>query len=202
MTYRQLITLSAMAVVAIALVAAPAIAKRGVEIGEEAPAFELPGTDGEVHKLADHEDSIVVLHFCSEACPWSHGATPEIDKIAEKYSEKGVVFYGIDSGKNNEMDDLIKYTEDLELDFVTLKDKDNIYADALDAKQTPEFFIIGKDGKLAYHGAFDNRVSPAEAGEKNYVTAALDALLAGKDVDEPEVSAWGCSIKRAKRPAR
>ena len=31
------------------------------------------------------------------------------------------------------------------------------------------------------------------------IRAALDAVLAGKPVDEPETKAFGCTIKRAKK---
>lgn len=175
-------------------------AKNGLEIGAEVPKFELPGTDGKTHALADHDGKIVVLQFCSQNCPYSRGADPDIAKFAKTLAEKDVVLYGIDADKETTVESIKAYNDKRDLEFVTLKDVDNVYADKLYAKQTPEFFVIDSEGNLAYHGAFDNRVAPEEAGDVNYVLNAVNALLAGEEVEEPEVRAWGCSIARAKRP--
>jgi hypothetical protein len=64
------------------------------------------------------------------------------------------------------------------------------------ASRTPEIYIVDTEGKLAYHGAYDDRKAPDMAGETPYVANALDNLLAGEPVATPEVSAWGCTIKR------
>jgi hypothetical protein len=65
------------------------------------------------------------------------------------------------------------------------------------AKTTPEIFVVDKDGKLAYHGAFDDRAQPDKKGKTPYVENAVKALLDGKAVDPKEVKSWGCGIKRA-----
>jgi len=59
---------------------------------------------------------------------------------------------------------------------------------------------VDTHGKLAYHGAYDDRKAPDKTGETNYVAKALDALLAGEKVEKPVVKAWGCTIKRAPKP--
>ena len=58
--------------------------------------------------------------------------------------------------------------------------------------------MVGKDGVVVYHGAFDNRRAPDKKGDVNYLTEALDAVLAGEAVANPSVAAWGCTIKRVK----
>jgi hypothetical protein len=64
---------------------------------------------------------------------------------------------------------------------------------------TPHMFVIAKDGTLAYEGAIDNH--PAPNGDprtaKNYVSAAVDELLAGKPVTVAETKPYGCSVKYA-----
>jgi hypothetical protein len=56
-------------------------------------------------------------------------------------------------------------------------------------------FVVGKDMKLVYVGAIDSDASPAKLGETNYVTAALDAYAAGKEVAQSRTKSYGCSVK-------
>ena len=106
------------------------------------------------------------------------------------------VFYGIDSDKNNKPDQIKGYAKDAGVTYTILKDDGNQYADAVHAKQTPEVFILDKAGKLAYHGAVDDRKDPKADGANNFVRAALDEILADKPVTKTEVPQWGCGIKR------
>ena len=75
------------------------------------------------------------------------------------------------------------------------------YANRVGASRTPEVFIIGADGKLAYHGAYDDRAEPNEDGKTNYMARALDAILAGNEATSPKASSPGCPIDRALRPS-
>lgn len=54
----------------------------------------------------------------------------------------------------------------------------------------------GKAGQL--HGAIDDKKTPAPediAGAKNYVTAALDDVLAGRPAGTTQTEAYGCPVK-------
>ena len=66
------------------------------------------------------------------------------------------------------------------------------------AKTTPHMYVIDKNGKLVYAGAIDDKASTdledvKEA--KNYVSNALDELLAGKNVSFQSSTSYGCSVK-------
>jgi peroxiredoxin len=167
-----------------------------VEIGDKVPDFEMTDTEGNTHKLEDFEDKIVVLNFYSQHCPWIIGHNPHMNELAKEYMEKDIVFLGIDAHAGRSLEAIEEHRKEAELPYPILKDVDNKYADKMNAKVTPEIYIVDKDGNLAYHGAFDNRTSPPEEGEVNYVKNALDALLEGNDVEEPRVQAWGCGIVR------
>lgn len=171
-------------------------AASSLEIGKPLPDFALTDTTGKEHKLSDYAGKIVVMNFVSQECPFSRGADPSINAIAEKYADKGVIFLGVDSHKDTKPEAIAEYIEKTGISYPILKDADNAYADAVGAKVTPELFIAGKDGNLAYHGAPDNRTSPEGAPSEMYLEDALAALVAGKPVDTAEVKAWGCSIKR------
>ena len=79
-----------------------------------------------------------------------------------------------------------------------LLDADGKVGKAYDAKTTPHMFVIDKDGKLAYAGAIDDKPSADTAdiaGAKNYVTAAVESLIAGTPVETTSTKAYGCGIK-------
>lgn len=168
-----------------------------VEVGEAMPAFTLNDVNGREHKLSDYVGKIVVIEFCSQECPFSRGSDPHLAALAENYAEKGVVVLGIDSHHATAPEAIKKYAEEHGKKYPILKDTGNLYADETGAKVTPEVFVLDKDGKVAYHGAFDNRKSPEEKGETPYVENAVKALLEGAPVEPKTVKAWGCSIKRA-----
>jgi peroxiredoxin len=165
-------------------------------VGQAIPAFELPDLDGQKHSLEQYKDKIVVVEFCNIGCPYSRGTDPDLIALAQAYAPKGVVVLGIDSNSTNSVADIKKYAAEKGKTYPILKDQDNKYADALGAKTTPEVYVIGKDGKLAYHGAFDNRAQPDKKGNTPYVENAVKALLDGKPVEQKEVKSWGCGIKR------
>jgi hypothetical protein len=61
-------------------------------------------------------------------------------------------------------------------------------------------YVIDSNAVLVYHGAIDDKKSPDPAdipGATNYVTKALDEVLAGKPVSTPSTEAYGCSVKYA-----
>jgi hypothetical protein len=68
------------------------------------------------------------------------------------------------------------------------------------ATNTPQMFVIDKEGKLIYAGGIDDKPStdPADiATAKNYVTAALDEAMAGQPVAVSSAAPYGCSVKYA-----
>lgn len=167
-----------------------------LEVGKPLPDFTLTDSTGKEHKLADYKGKVLVINFSSPNCPFSKGADAAINALAEKY--KDAAFLGIDSNKNVTADDLNKHIAASKQPYPIVKDPENKYADALGAKVTPELFIVGKDGNVAYHGAPDNRTSPDSEPTEKYADAALQAMTEGKPIEKTEVAAWGCGIKRIK----
>jgi peroxiredoxin len=169
-----------------------------VAIGKELPGFALPDYTGKEHRLEKHRGKVVVLDFSSQHCPYSRAADPELAKITREYEEDEapVVVLSIDSHRATPPADIKEYAEEHDLPFPILKDEGNVYADELDAKRTPEIYIVDKEGVLRYHGAFDNRRKPDSDDYVNYVRKSVDALLADEEVDPETVSAYGCTIKR------
>ena len=65
-------------------------------IGAAAPDFSLPGIDGQTHKLADYQDSplLMVMFLCNH-CPTSQLYEGRVKKLVDDYQGKGVAFVAI-----------------------------------------------------------------------------------------------------------
>lgn len=166
--------------------------KSPVEIGKDAPAFELKGIDDKTYKLSDYKDKVVVLEWCSKDCPFSNNKQGYLTKmltLQKKYDGK-VVWLGIDSHNAHTAKDVKEFAAAEKIPYPILMDTDGTVGRKYGAKTTPHIFIINK-GKLVYMGApRDNKDE-----SRQYVADALDAVLAGKDVPLATTTSWGCTVK-------
>ena len=171
-----------------------------------APEFTLADVQGETHKLSDFKGKIVVLEWTNYDCPFvkKHYGSGNMQKLQEKYTAKNVVWLSICSSAPGKQGHFTpdtwgkKIAERKAQATAVLLDADGKVGRAYGARTTPHMFIVAADGTLAYKGAIDDKPSwnPATLKDaKNYVVAALDALLAGESVAVDETKPYGCSVK-------
>ena len=63
-----------------------------IELGERAPSFELPGTDGERHSLDDGRDvatPATVVYWTCNHCPYALAWHDRMLDVARDYAERG-----------------------------------------------------------------------------------------------------------------
>ena len=191
----------------VAMAAAVAVVTAGTAMAQKAaPAFELPDVNGTKHALAQYAGKTVVLEWTNYGCPfvrkfYDAGA---MQSLQQTYTGKGVVWLSICSSAPGKQGNLTKeeWLASIAKDGVkataVLLDPDGTVGKAYGAKTTPHLFVINADGNIAYQGAIDDKPSTkAEdiAGARNYLKAALDALLAGGTVETAETKSYGCSVK-------
>lgn len=167
-----------------------------LEIGAEVPGFTMTDHAGKEHSLEDYKEKVVILDFSSQECPYSRAADPLLNEMVKEMEGKDVVLLSIDSHNSTTPEQIAAYAEEHELTFPILKDEGNEYADKLGATRTPEFFVVDKEGKLAYHGAYDDGREPGD-GDTHYLKDAVMALLEGNTPDPATTKPIGCTIKRA-----
>lgn len=173
--------------------------KKPYKIGDSVEPFTLKchlGKERDLDKILG--EKIVVLDFWNFQCPVSKGFEDQLKAITEKYKDKDIAFYAVYSNTINSVDAIKKYAEEAKLNYPVLKDEQNKIADCFGAAVTPEVFVIGKDKKIHYHGAISDNKDAQEA-KNHFLTDALDALLAGKEVEVKESKAFGCTIKRVEK---
>lgn len=189
------VTLAAIAFFALAGTAAPPSA----EIGKKAPTFSLKDYNGTEHTLDQFlKNKYTVLMFIATQCPVSNDYNERMAKLHRDYASKEIAFVGINSNKQESVEEIKEHSTENGFKFVVLKDWNNVVADAYGAQFTPEIFVLNSEGVTVYHGRIDDGRNPAKI-KTHDLRETLDALLAGKPVPKPETKAFGCTIKRVKK---
>ncbi len=196
------------ATLAIALLTAQNSLAQAV-VGKPAPAFSATDTSGKQVSLAQLRGKLVVLEWTNPGCPfvgkhYDSGNMPATQKHA---IAKGATWVSIQTG----ISDDTKARSQLQSwqkakgasPILTIIDSDAKIAIAYRATTTPHMFIVNTKGVVVYAGAIDNKASanPADiATATNYVTQAIDEVVAGKAVSQPVTKSYGCSVKYPARP--
>ncbi len=172
-----------------------------LKIGDTAPEFKLTDTDGKEIKLSDYKGKVVIIEWFNPECPaitQHHEKAKTFNDMATAFKGKDVVMLAINSSASGKQghgkDKNAKAKKDFGMEYPILLDESGEVGKSFGATNTPHCFVIDKDGKLAYQGAIDNGKF-GKNGDKNYVKQAAEQLLKGETVTEPEVKAYGCSVK-------
>jgi peroxiredoxin len=177
-----------------------------IEPGDRAPAFELPGTDGETYSLTDFDDhdALLVVFTCNH-CPYAQATYDAMNAIAAEYESVAVV--GINPNDAEEypedsLERMVEYVEAGRIDISAyLRDESQAVARAYGAVCTPDPFLFTTEDdlfRLGYHGRFDDAMSPDEtpSGDPGFeMCEAIDAVLDCETPDPQFRAARGCSIK-------
>jgi peroxiredoxin len=173
-----------------------------LKIGTSAPAFRsLAGTDGKRYSLDDFTDKkIVVIVFSCNHCPYVQAYEERMIAFQREYGTKDVQLIAINSNETanypeDNFDEMVRRAKKEGFNFPYLRDDDQSVATAYGATHTPEFFVFDEQRKLRYHGKMDDNYQNPSAVKVSYLRNAVGALLAGKEVKEPETHSIGCTIK-------
>lgn len=172
-----------------------------LQLGEGAPDFTLPATDGNTYSLATFEGSkVLVVFFTTNHCPFVVNSDEVTRTTVERYRERGVTFVGINSnskGTNPEDDfvHMVARMQEHEFPWPYLYDESQDVAMRYGALRTPHFFVFDETRKLVYTGrALDDPREPS-ASTVNDLENALDQLLAGETISTPMTNPIGCNVK-------
>jgi peroxiredoxin len=165
-------------------------------IGGRVENFTLNDYNGKKHSLTDYKSSkVIVLMFIATQCPVSNAYNERMVQLYKDYSPKDVTFIGINSNKQESIEEIKNHANDNGFRFTILKDWDNKIADKLNASVTPEVYVLNNNFEILYHGRIDNSRREKDVTSQDLRTA-LDSILVGKLVDSKETKAFGCTIKR------
>ena len=172
-----------------------------LQIGESAPDFQLPATDGNTYGLSNLADAdVLVVFFTCNHCPYVIGSDEVTRQTALKYADQGVKFVGINSNSinthpNDDFPHMVQRMDEQKFPWLYLFDETQEVALAYGALRTPHFFVFDNDRKLIYTGrGVDN---PRETAKMtvNDLDRALAEHLSGQPVSVTLTNPLGCNVK-------
>jgi peroxiredoxin len=174
-----------------------------LELGTPAPAFSLPDV---VSKRAISLDSfgapkaLLVMFICHH-CPFVKHIKDELGRLGRDYAARDLAIVAISSNdpavsSEDAPEGLARMAVAWGLDFPVCYDETQEVAKSYAAACTPDFFLFDRARHLVYRGQLDE----SRPGNGKPVTgadlrAAIEATLAGREVDRRQMPSLGCNIE-------
>ena len=174
-----------------------------LQLGTPAPAFSLKDVvSGRTITLDSFAGkSALLIMFICRHCPYVVHVQNQIVQIGIDYAKRNVGILAVSSNDPlTYLDDapgrLKEMAEQLNFQFPFCFDETQNVAKAYRAACTPDFYLFDKQRCLAYRGQLDD----SRPGNNKPVTgrdlrAAMEAVLAGQQIEGPQRPSIGCSIK-------
>jgi peroxiredoxin len=171
-----------------------------LSIGQQAPDFFLPATDGNSYHLHDFTSEMLVIFFTCNHCPYVTGSDELTRQTADKFSAKGVRFVAINSNSPNTYEEdsfpaMVKRMEQYTFPWIYLYDETQEIALKYGALRTPHFYVFDSNRKLIYTGRAVDSPRDARKVTVNDLERALEEHLSGKPVSVPLTNPIGCNVK-------
>lgn len=171
--------------------------------GQGIEPFTILGTASEKLEVEpDPQSKLTVLYFTGIECPLAKLYAPQVAELAEAYKPKSVRFIGINSNQQDSMEEFTEFVADSNFKFPCGKDFNNIAADQLSVIRTPEVIVLDSKFEIQYRGRIDDQYEPGVSRKKPNrldLKIALNELLAGKNVSQPQTKPAGCLLGRVKK---
>jgi peroxiredoxin len=170
--------------------------------GTEAPHFRLPDTEGNQVALGDFKDApaLLVAFICNH-CPYVKLIREKFAEAARSYQSRGVAVVAInsndvDSYPDDSPEKMAEEVKRVGYSFPYLYDETQEVARAYQAACTPDLFLFDRNRRLVYRGQFDDsRPGNGKPVTGKDLSAAVDAVLAGRPVSREQRPSVGCNIK-------
>ncbi len=136
--------------------------------------------------------------FVRTDCPITNRYAPELQRLAQEFSGRGVVFSLVYPDATETPKAIADHIAQYHLPGEPVRDPDHRLVKRAHATVAPEAAVFDASGKLMYHGRIDDRwvdIGKARpAAQTHDLENAIAAVLAGKPVRQPETRAIGCSL--------
>ena len=171
-----------------------------LQIGANAPGFQLPATDGKTYSLSDFTEPFLLLFFTCNHCPYVIGSDEETRKTALKYEPAGVRFVAINSNSKNtyaedDFPHMVLRMNEHKFPWIYLYDESQVIAMKYGALRTPHFYVFNKDRKLVYTGRAVDSPRDTSRMTVNDLDRCLEELTNGKKISIPVTNPIGCNVK-------
>ncbi len=201
MNPRSLLPALSCALLVLALsIARPAVAD-SPGIGSPAPDVTLTDTEGKSVRLADFAEStsdtgekkegkVAVVTFWSYKCPTGAQYMEKYGQLAAWCKENGVEYFAVDS-YGETTDQARGYREKNGIPYPIYMDESTQIAASFGARKVTATYVIDRQGKIAYMGAFDSGGRSGDEDFEPLAQKAAEQVLRGEAVAKPVTKAKG-----------
>ncbi|MBA4746607.1 MAG: thioredoxin family protein [Muricauda sp.] len=176
----------------------------GYEVGDMAADFSLKNVDGTMVSLSDFDKAkgFLVIFTCN-TCPYAQAYEDRIIALDAKYNPQGVPVIAINPNNPSAKpgDSFAKMKEraaEKGFTFPYLLDEGQKVYPEYGATRTPHVFLLEKTDSgnmVKYIGAIDDNYQDASQVDEKFVENAVDAMLAGNEINPTTTKAIGCGIR-------
>mgnify|MGYP001180291407 CR=1 FL=1 len=142
-----------------------------------------------------------ILFALDPECPLCKSYSKTINELYYKYKDS-IEFYTFFPSPIYSKIKTENFIEQYKLNMHLIIDTNQILTNFLDAKVTPECFLLNKDLNIIYQGLIDDWIK--EIGRKrkyinnNYLDDAINAYLNNDSISNTKTTAIGCIIEKLK----
>ena len=170
-------------------------------IGDQAPDFDLVGTDVDYYSLNSFKDfDNLIIFFTCNHCPYVTGSDEVTRKTVEKFNNKQFKFIAINSNSKNtyeedSFDNMVKRMDEFKFPWLYLYDETQKTAKDYGALKTPHFYVFNQERKLVYTGRGVDSPKDSSNIKVNDLDRVLSELVRNKKISVPVTNPIGCNIK-------
>ena len=146
------------------------------------------------------KNTINVFVFLDTECPISQQYVRNLETLRLAFSQKNIQFWAVFPTKGVTKDEIIAFQEKYDFQYSSVIDYNMKLTKKLDAKTTPEVFIVNNKNRILYRGAIDDLYY--DLGKKRpeasifYLKDALNNIINKQKITIQKTEAIGCDIER------
>lgn len=170
-------------------------------LGSTIPSFSLKNIDGQMlgSDYVGAGKAALVVFTCNH-CPYVKGSEAMLIDIAKRFMPMGLRVVTINANDpvtypDDSFENMQRKAEAQKLPYPYLWDETQGVARAFDAACTPECYLFDGNRKLAFHGSLTDNPKDNSKPRADFLSPAIEAVLAGKLPAKPFAHPLGCSIK-------
>jgi len=170
-------------------------------LGSLLPSFTLKNIDGQMvgSDFVSAGKAALVIFTCNH-CPYVKGSEAMLIDIAKRFIPLGLRVVAINANDpathpDDSFENMQRKAEAQKLPYPYLWDETQSVARAFDAACTPECYLFDGNRTLVFHGALTDNPKDSSKPRADFLSPAIEAVIAGATPPIQFAHPLGCSIK-------
>jgi len=177
------------------------VASVHVDLGWKLPDMMLSDVEGRSVSLrAETGKNGLLVAFTCNHCPYAIAVWPRLIRHAARLKTMGIHTVAVNPNIHPDYpaDGITAMQAKIAawgIAFPYLVDDTQVVARAFEAQCTPDLYLFDGQGKLFYHGRFDDYWKDEARVTREELLPAAELMAAGENPPQPQHPTIGCSIK-------